>query len=224
MSDEIPQRPNRFAPRQKATISHGQKSIRPSLVLHGLAVILAIGVALWLGFLPSNRETALEIQETLSVETGEIELTGARYRGVSSTGRPYEITAEQAQEAQDGTENVNMALPKAVIATRNGATVKLQSNRGVFNKGSNRVDLVGDVVVIQHSRSLRLDTEALHANLKSGDMYSNAPVEARDPNRQINASSMRVYNNGERIVFEGDAKMVIRSDSSQMPVNFEIKS
>lgn len=224
MPCEIPQRRNHFSPRKNAATPPGQKSMRPSLALHGLAVILALGVAIWLGFLSPGRETTLEIQEILAVETGEVELTGVRYRGVSSTGRPYEITAEQAQEAQDGSENVDMVLPKATITSRDGAKVNLRSNHGVFNKGSNRIDLAGDVVVIQHGHSLRLDTDALHANLKSGEMYSNAPIEAKDTNRQINASSMRVYNSGQRIVFKGNAKMVIRSEPSNVALNIEIKS
>ncbi len=224
MPDEIPQRRNRFAPRKNAAISHSQHSMRPSLVLLGVAVILALGVTGWLGFLSPNREPHLEIQEIFIIENSEVELTGARYRGVSSAGRPFEITAEQAQEAQDGSENVNMVLPKAIVTTRDGAVVNLRSNRGVFNKSSNRVELVGDVVVIQHGHSLRLDTDALLANLKSGEMYSNVPVEVKDANRKINARSMRVYSNGERIVFEGNAKMIIHSESSHMPVNLEIKS
>lgn len=224
MTVEVPQRYNRFAPRKNATTSQSQGTMRLSLVLIGVAVILALGVTSWLGFLSPKREPTLEIQEIHIVEAGEIELTGARYRGVLPSGRPYEITAKQAKEAQDGSGRVNMLLPTTTLTVNSGATVKLRSNQGVFNKGSDLVDLAGDVVVIQHGLSLRLDTEVLHANLKSGDMHSNVPVVVRDSNRRINANGIRIYNNGERIVFEGNAKMIMHSEPSAVPMNLEIKS
>lgn len=224
MPNKTPTRRKRFSPRKNDKIPPNQRSMRPSKVLVGVAVVLVFGVASWLGFLSPIRQNTLEDQETVVVETGEYGLTGARYLGVSPSGRPFEITAEQAQEAQDGSGRVNMMLPIAKITMRDGAKVNVRSNRGVFNKGSNQVDLAGDVVIIQHDRRLRLDTEALHANLKSGEMYSNVPVEAKDTIRQINANSMWVYNNGERIIFRGNAKMIIRNESSNMPANLEVKS
>ena len=49
----------------------------------------------------------------------------------------------------------------------------------------------GDVVVTQHDRNLRLNTEILKANLKAGEMHTESAVIVRDSNRKITADNMQ---------------------------------
>ena len=213
MSDATQHRRSRFAPRRPAGAPPSERSFRLSFLLLGVAISLALGVTSWIGLVGNDRSNTLEISDVRIAETGEVELTGARYRGVTPAGRPFEVTAAQANEAQDGSGRVDMILPTAVMTMRNGSVVNLRSNSGIYLKQADSVDLAGDVVVIQPDRSLRLDTESLKANLKSGEMHSNVPVEVTDSERQINAETMTVYNHGERIIFGGSAKMIIRPPS-----------
>jgi hypothetical protein len=73
--------------------------------------------------------------------------------------------------------------------------------------------------VTQPDRNLRLNTEALEANLRAGEMYSDVPVQVQDIDRRISAGSMQVYDNGARIVFGGAAKMIIRDSNSIAPTS-----
>ena len=77
----------------------------------------------------------------------------------------------------------------------------------------------GAVVVTQPDRNLRLDTEVLEANLKAGEMHSDVAVQVQDIDRRINADSMQVYDNGARIVFGGDAKMIIKNINAIAPTS-----
>ena len=109
---------------------------------------------------------------------------------------------------------------------RNGVAVfdNLQSNAAVFNKQTDIVSMSGTVVVTQPDRNLRLDTEALEANLKAGEMHSDVAVQVQDIDRRINAGSMQVYDNGARIVFGGAAKMIIKNSNAITPApNFAVK-
>ena len=54
-------------------------------------------------------------------------------------------------------------------------------------------------MITQPDREIRLDTEALEANLKAGEMHSDVPVLVQDIDRRINADSMKVYDSGSRI-------------------------
>ena len=102
---------------------------------------------------------------------------------------------------------------------RNGSLVNLQSNAGVFNKQTDIVSMSGAVVVTQPDRNLRLDTEALEANLKAGEMHSDVAVQVQYIDRRINANSMQVYDNGARIVFGGAAKMIIKNSNGIAPTS-----
>jgi LPS export ABC transporter protein LptC len=112
-----------------------------------------------------------------------------------------------------------MDQPTAVLIMRNGSLVNMHANSGIFNKQTDIVSMSGAVVVTQPDRNLRLDTEALEANLKAGEMHSDVPVQVQDIDRRINADSMQVYDDGARIVFGGAAKMIIKNSNAIAPTS-----
>ncbi len=214
MTDTPASKRSRFTPRRKIGAAPSQRRLPLSLLLLGIGIALAVAVTSWLGFLANGKDVSLEIKEVEGSETGEVQLTGARYRGLTPGGKPYEITAALANESPDGSGRVDMDQPTAIVTLRNGSIVNLQSNFGVFNKQTDVVTMSGAVVVTQPDRHLRLDTEALEANLKAGEMHSDLPVLVQDIDRRINADSMRAYDNGLRIVFGGTTKMIIENKKS----------
>ena len=210
---------SRFTPRAKTAKTHSERRFPLSLLLFGVGAVLTLAVASWLGLLANGKDVSLEITEGKRAESGEVQLTGARYRGLTPTGKPYEITAAKANEASDGSGRVDMDQPTAVLIMRNGSLVNLQSNAGVFNKQTDVVSMSGAVVMTQPDRNLRLDTEALEANLKAGEMHSDVSVQVQDIDRRINADSMQVYDNGARIVFGGATKMIIKNSKAIAPTS-----
>ena len=218
MTDAQASKRSRFTPRRKTIDTQSQRRMPLSLLLLGIGAALTIAVSSWLGFLANGRDVSLEIKEVEGTETGEVQLSGARYRGLTPGGKPYEITAALANESPDGSGRVDMDQPTAVVTMRNGSIVNLRSDVGVFNKQTNIVIMSGAVVMIQPDRQLRLDTEVLEANLKAGEMHSDVPVLVQDIDRRINADSMRVYDNGSRIVFGGTTKMIIENKKATTQV------
>ena len=219
MAETNSARKSRFTPRTKTAQTTSERRYPLSLLLVGVGAVLTLAVASWLGLLANGKDVSLEIKELKTAESGEVQLTGARYRGLTPAGKPYEITAAKANEATDGSGRVDMDQPTAVLMMRNGSLVKLQSNSGIFNKQTDIVSMSGAVVVTQPDRNLRLDTETLEANLKAGEMYSDVPVQVQDIDRRINADSIRVYDNGARIVFGGAAKMIIKNSNTIAPIS-----
>ena len=219
MADTNSARKSRFTPRTKTAQTTSERRYPLSLLLVGVGAVLTLAVASWLGLLANGNDVSLEIKEVKRAESGEVQLTGARYRGLTPAGQPYEITAAKANEAPDGSGRVDMDQPTAILTMRNGEVVNLQSNAGVFNKQTDIVSMSGAVVVTQPDRNLRLDTEALEANLKAGEMHSDVAVQVQDIDRRINADSMQVYDNGARIVFGGAAKMIIKNSNAIAPTS-----
>ena len=224
MTTTDPARKSRYTPRAKTAQATNERRYPLSLLLVGVGAVLTLSVASWLGLLANGKDVSLEITEAKRAESNEVQLTGARYRGLTPAGKPYEITAAKANEAPDGSGRVDMDQPTAVLTMRNGSLVNLQSNAGVFNKQTDIVSMSGAVVVTQPDRNLRLDTEALEANLKAGEMHSDVAVQVQDIDRRINADSMQVYDNGARIVFGGATKMIIKNSNAIAPTSkIEVK-
>ena len=218
MTDTPASKRSRFTPRRKTVDTPSQRRLPLSLLLLGIGAALTIAVSSWLGFLADGKDVALEIKEVEGTETGEVQLSGARYRGLTPGGKPYEITAALANEFPDGSGRVDMNQPTAVVTLRNGSIVNLKSDVGVFNKHTNIVIMSGAVVMMQPDRQLRLDTEILEANLKAGEMHSDVPVLVQDIDRRVNADSMKVYDSGSRIIFGGTTKMIIKNKKTTTQV------
>ena len=201
----------RFTPRTRSVQDEQRPSRRLSVILVGVGVAVTLVVASWLGFLHQSGDSKLEIKEVKIANSGEIALTGARYQGVTSSGQPFLITANQASEANDGSGRIDMQQPRATITMKNGQIIKLQSNYGVFDQPDDVVDMAGDVVVTQPAKNLKLASDALFADLQLGEMRSLVPVTVTDDARRIDAETMTVFDNGDRILFGGAARMVMQT-------------
>ena len=128
MADTNSARKNHFAPRAKTAEVTDKRRYPLSLLLVGVGAVLTLAVASWLGLLANGKDVSLEIKEVKRAESGEVQLTGARYRGLTPAGKPYEITAAKANEAPDGSGRVDMDQPTADLIMRNGSPANLQSN------------------------------------------------------------------------------------------------
>ena len=200
-----------FTPRTRSVRDEQRPSRRLSVILVGIGVTVTLVVASWLGFLHQSGDSKLEIKDAQIASSSEIEMTGARYQGIASSGQPFLITADKASETNDGSGRIDMQQPRATLTMKNGQIIKLKSNYGVFDQPGDVVDMAGDVVVTQPAKNLELASDALFADLKLGKMRSPVAVTVTDDTRRIDAETMTVFDNGDRIVFGGIARMVMRT-------------
>jgi lipopolysaccharide export system protein LptC len=213
-----PQR-RQFIPRARSVGDEPRGSRRLSVILLGVGAAITLLVASWLGLLHDASDSKLEIKDVKIEDSGEITLTGARYQGVTSGGQPFQVTADKASEASDGSGRIDMQQPRATITMKNGQIIQLQSNYGVFDQPNDQVDMTGSVVVLQPSKNLKLTSEALFADLQLGEMRSLVPVIVTDDKRRIDAATMTVFDNGERILFGGTARMVMQTGKAGTAAN-----
>jgi len=201
-----------YTPRTRHAGAEARPSRRLSVILLGFGAAITVAVASWLGFFHKSTDSKLEIKDVKIASNGDVTLTGARYKGLTSAGQPFQIIADEAAEATDDSGRVDMQQPRATIKMKDGEIINIQSDFGVFDKPHDRVDMTGAVIVTQPAKSLTLSSEALFADLKRGEMRSPVPVIVEDDARRIDAETMTVFDNGDRIVFGGAARMVMRTN------------
>ena len=209
-----PQR-RQFTPRTRSVSDEPRGSRRLSVILLGVGVAITLLVASWLGFLHDASDNKLEIKDATIEDSGKITLTGARYQGVTEGGQPFHVTAVKASEASDGSGSIDMQQPSATITMKNGQIIQLKSNHGVFDQPNDQVNMTGSVVVLQPSKNLKLTSEALFTDLQLGEMRSLVPVVVTDDKRRIDAATMTVFDDGDRILFGGTARMVMQTGNAQ---------
>ena len=208
---QSPSKRRQFTPRTRSAQDKQPPSRRLSVFLVGIGVGFTLLVASWLGFFYQSGDSKLEIKDIKIANSSEIALTGAQYQGITSSGQPFLITADQASAANDGSGRIDMQQPRATITMKNGQIIKLQSSYGVFDQPGDVVDMAGNVVVTQPAKNLKLASDSLFADLKLGEMRSRVPVTVTDDARRIDAETMTVFDNGNRILFGGTVRMVMQT-------------
>ena len=197
----------RFAPRERSD-AESRQPFRTSLIFVGIALVLSFVTVLWLGLFNERDEIRLEVTDIKVDETGDVELTGAVYRGQTTRGEPYEIVADTARERDTG--QVDLSAPAAELRQAGGDIVNITSNTGVYFPKRGEIDLAGDVVITSRDTGLVMTSQAITANLDAGEMISEEAVRVENDNGFVVADSMQVKDRGDRIVFAGNPRLTLR--------------
>ena len=199
-----------FAPREQ-DIDAGRQPVRASILFISLGLVLTFVTVLWLGFFTQPAEIKLEVTDVKIDEAGDIELTGAIYKGRTENGEAFEVTAKIASERSSGA--VDMESPTAQLFRNDGDLIDLSSQNGLYFPDSSRIELDGDVVMTSQDMGLTLLALSLSANLADGSMFSEEPVRVERSDGFVTANAMEVTGKGKRIIFKGDARMTLQDNS-----------
>lgn len=203
----------KFAPKNAQSKAEAKPAwfARPSVVFIGLGLVATIAIISWLGLFRSGDDIRLDIKEIAVNDEGNVELTGVRYRGRLESGDNFEIIADRANEDKDGSGQISLNQPTASMHFDDGSTTSATANSGIFDQTTSQVDLSGSVILTDYNRNITLQTELLYADFSTGDMRSETPVEVRDPSSIITSNAMDSTQNGQRIRFIGDARMILNN-------------
>ena len=199
-----------FAPREQ-DIDAGRQPVRASILFISLGLVLTFVTVLWLGFFTQPAEIKLEVADVKIDASGDIELTGAIYKGRTENGEAFEVTAKIASERSSGA--VDMESPTAQLFRNDGDLIDLSSQYGLYFPDSSRIELDGDVVMTSQDMRLTLLALSLSANLADGSMFSEEPVRVERSDGFVTANAMEVTGKGKRIIFKGDARMTLQDNS-----------
>lgn len=196
----------KFAPRARQADPE-RRNFRTSLLFIGLGVVMSLGIVLWLGLFNQQDEIRLEISDIKVDETGDVELTGAVYRGQTARGDPFEITADVARERENGV--VDLSSPTAELLRASGDVLNVTSITGVYFPDLTEIDLIGDVVITSRDTGLVMLAEVIHANLEDGRMNTDRPVRVENHRGVILAGGMQVTDRGGIIIFTDKPRMTL---------------
>ena len=93
-----------------------------------------------------------------------------------------------------------------------GTQVRLVSRTGLFDSGRDHLDLKDDISVTT-DRGERIQLKSASVELKTGSAKSSEPVRITTPTLKIDADSMDMVDNGQRITFVGNVKTILINKS-----------
>ena len=202
---------NRFTPKKRASSAEKSTLMRPSILLTGAGLIALAAAIGWLSLFTKTNDVRVSIKNIEVADDGATQLTGARYKGTTKTGKTYEITATTAIEENNGSGIIQMVEPTGFITQSNGGRINITALNGAFSQSDNVVNLKGMVVLKQTKQNVTMTTEALLANLDAGEMQSDLPVEVTSPDAHITGQNIRVTDDGNVMMFGGTSKMILHN-------------
>ena len=161
-----------------------------------------------------SRILAREISERDIITSGQSDLAEARFTGRDSAGRPYVITAIQAVTDDRSTDptagKIHLDQAMADIFLDQDEWLALRADKGEYNPKRQRLDLRGSIEIF-HDSGYTLETEALHADLGSGTLYSTDSTTLQGPIGRLEAEGMKASPRFEKIEFPGPSRLVLWS-------------
>lgn len=201
----------RFTPKKRVSSAKKPIFLRPSVLLTSAGLTTLAAAVGWLGLYTKASDVRVSIKNIEVADDGVTQLTGARYKGTTKSGKTYEITAANAIEKSNGSGIIQLVEPTGFITQFDGGRVNIKALNGAFSQTDDLVDLEGMVILKQTKHNVTMMTESLRANINDGEMQSDVPVEVTSPDAHIIGQNIRVTDHGNVMMFGGSSKMVLHN-------------
>lgn len=178
------------------------KRALPAAALAVLALIV-----LWPEISGVEDRIRLAYRKPDSAVADSARLVAPRYVGRDERGRPYELTAETAEQPS-GSTAVALTKPAGEITLEDGAWLTLQAAAGTFHRDSRMLDLTGEVALF-HDGGYEIHTERARIDLTDGRAEGDEPVAAQGPPGTLDGTGFRIEEKGGVVIFTGPARMVL---------------
>ncbi|MFT8242611.1 LPS export ABC transporter periplasmic protein LptC [Roseomonas sp. BN140053] len=188
--------------------------LRRRWLLRAAKVLLPVGalgllaaVALWPELDRAEDRARLSFRRVTQGMADAIRVVSPRYQGIDEQNRPFDVTAASAtQPASDAP--IALDAPRADMTLANGAWVLLESERGLYNRPADLLDLEGNVTV-WHDNGTTMRTAAARIESRLGRAEGDRPVAAQGPFGTLTADGFRLENSGQVVFFTGNTHAML---------------
>ncbi len=168
--------------------------------------LLVVGVVGWV-----VARTVLADMADREAQRAEVRMTNPRFYGQDSRGRAFVLGAAEAVQDRRRNGIIDLTRPTLRLDATGERPTEITSREGVYSEGERSVDLTGQVLVIDGGSGFRFQTEEALVDTETGVISGQSPISGRGPLGTIDASSYAIYDQGARLVFEGDGDNKVRA-------------
>lgn len=209
--------PRRHRPGQGYTRFVTVMKVALPLLAAGLVALLAV----WSQLNLQETRFTLGVTELAPDQIESLNMVNARFDGIDEKNRPYSVTADLVTQQGESADVIALTGPKADITLESGAWIALTAARGEFQRKAELLQLAGDVSLF-HDRGFEMRTASAQVDLAQGIASGDQPVVGQGPAGELQAEGFRVSDDGQRIRFDGHARLLILPeaiDSEEVPMD-----
>jgi lipopolysaccharide export system protein LptC len=151
----------------------------------------------------------------LVIKGTKVTMQQPRLTGFTVDSRPYEFTANSAEQDITKPDLMELHLIQAHIEMEDKSMVNLTSNAGRYDMKSELLTLMDKVHIVSTTGYEARLKEAL-VDVHKGTVVSDKPVWVKLTNGVINAKKLEIRDSGDIIRFGGGVRMVVQPDQDSM--------
>ena len=161
--------------------------------------LLVLGLIVWV-----VARTVLADMADQAAQRADIRMTNPRFYGQDSRGQSFVLGAAEAVQDRRRSELIRLTRPTLRLNATGERPTEVTALNGLYDELGYQLTLSGDVTVIDGGSGFRFETGQALVDTETGVISGETAVRGRGPLGTIDASSYAIYDQGERIVFEGD--------------------
>ena len=196
---------NRRPSMQASRIPGLMKLLLPAIALTIVGITFA-----WPQLMLDQRKFQIGATSVKRVGFEGLFIENPRYVGQDKADRPYQISAINAAQKHKSDDRILLSMPKADIFLNSSGWLAINSQKGIYYRIAETIDLLGGVTVF-YDKGYEFTTKSLTLDLKNGTGFSNDPVSAHGLSGEIQSEGFKVNHHGTRVIFTGKSQAILRS-------------
>lgn len=178
------------------------------IVLPAIALLLIVLIVAWPHLNVTDARFRIGFADMTIRVAEDPAMLNPRYVGSDRDDQPYSITADIARKLAENAGNIELDAPKADILLKDNTWLVLSSNRGVYKREDEALDLLGSVI-LYHDSGYEFLTERAKIDLEKSAAEGQDPIRGQGPFGTIEAEGFRLVDRGKTIFFTGKSKLKV---------------
>lgn len=148
------------------------------------------------------------------IEDGKLIMSNPKLNGFDPKKRAYSVEAERAIQSVEDPTHVEMEKIKAKLPMENGLFANVIAGNGSYDATEKKLELGGGINIVT-TDGMKMKLTDAYVDLRAGTMNTHRQIEFTSDNASISAQSMEIFENGDRIIFDTNVKLIIQPADNQ---------
>lgn len=186
----------------------------PAIALAGL--IGAVGY-MWLSRVVPSVDVDLSGS---AIKDGRLIMANPKLDGFTSGNLPYAVRAARAIQDLGGSGAIDLEQITATVPLSADNTARIVAPSGIFDSDANMLDL-DHAFTVETTDGMRAELGSAEVDIGNGNLSTDEPVRISTPGSKLEADSMKIEDNGKRVLFQSGVRLVIEPETLKKSASAE---
>ena len=186
------------------------KLLKIVLPISAAALVVFFAASSILSYVPVSGASV----EKVGLNDGKLVMNKPKLSGYDKKNRPYDVKAATAIQDLKKPGLIELKTIDANLPLDATSIARVNAESGTYDSTNEKMELRNNVT-IKGARGMNISMQEALIDMKSGSMVSGKPVTVDSGETDISANSLRVEDNGKRVIFKDNVKMIIKRPISR---------